>query len=403
MSPRRERDDRVLSAVERGPHQLRHPRVDHDQPLRAIVRAGLARHHRKAERSGPVQPGGLAGRPDPLSDMEDARHDPTRARHQHAAGLDREAVRAPVRRNGRQERGELPGKAARVRNRHAERRDGEAAADVERVECRQPAAQERKQGQPPPDRVPPRTGGAQLRSDVEVKAAKPERPVRPAARIERGRHLVRGEPELRNGRAGRQASVRLGVNLGIEPKEHVHAESDVADSGASAGGHLPCRVYARGGRHPVVDRADGARQGGSLVRRLQRDPPERHAGSGGSGGRPQVRVGLADPLQRDVGVRDAGPRRERPLPARDDVRAKPQPREACHQGREVVCLQRVASLPGRREGRADGCRGRFHGRDVRDVSRRAVPSRDLPKGGREDPQPVASLAGRRRVHAVSPG
>ena len=65
---------------------------------------------------------------------------------------------------------------------------------------------------------------------------------------------------------------------------------------------------------------------------------------------PQVRVGLADPLQRDPIVRDAGPGRRRPFAARDDVRAQvPCSRRGRDDRRHVVRLDRVLAQPRIRE------------------------------------------------------
>ncbi len=261
---------------------------------------------------------------------------------------------------------------------------GKATADVERVERRQPALEERQEGQRPADRITPGIGSPQLRPDMEVEAAEPERSVRPSACFDRGRDLIRCQPELRDGRAGRQRSVCLRFHLRVEPEEHVQAERTVDATNGPDG-------------------TDGPRQGGGLLRRLQRDPVQRCARGGSPGGGPQVRVRLADPLQRDLGIRDARTRRERPFAARDDVRAETQPGEACHERREVVRLQRIAPFPRVGERRAHGPGSRFQGLDVRDVDRRAVSAGDRPQRGSQDPQPVAILAGRLGVHAVSPG
>ena len=384
-----ERDDPVLRAVERRPYQLRHARVDHHQPLRAVIRSGLARDDRKAQGPRPLEPGGLPGRPDPLPDVEDARHDPAGARHEHPARLDRQAIGPPVGGDGGEERGHLAGEPARIGHRDAQRRDGEPAADVERVERREPAAQERQERERPPDRVPPCVRRAQLRPDVEVQAAEPERPVRSAAGLDRGGNLVRRHPELRRRGARGQAVMRLRLDLGVQPQEHVDAERILR--------------RAHGSRRGCPGGQDRAGERGGLVRRLQGNPVQRRAVRDGSGRSRQVRVGLADSLERDIAIWDPGPCREGPLPAGDDVRAEAQPGQARHQGRKVVRLGGVAALPGRREGRAHEAGCSLQGRDVGDVGRRAESSRDRPQGRRQGTQPVTGLGGRAGFHPVSPG
>ena len=67
-----------------------------------------------------------------------------------------------------------------------------------------------------------------------------------------------------------------------------------------------------------------------LVQRFDRDPPKRRPVGRCPAGRPQVGVGLADALERDPVVRQAGPPGDRPLAARDDVGVEAETRDASH-------------------------------------------------------------------------
>ena len=224
------------------------------------------------------------------------------ARRRGAAGRDRV-----------EERRHLPREARRVRRRLAERRDREAAADVERVEIVELALGPARRGQRPPDAVPPASTAPSCEPDVEVDAtqarapAPPRRPRPPrSARSRSGRTCSRHA--RRRGRRGSPAPRRGSAGAGRRRGERRRARA------GKPGEHL-----------------------GQLVDRLDRDPQERPPVAGRPDCRPQVRVGLADALERDPLVRQAGRRRRRPLAARHDVRS-----------RSGVAARRRRSPPGRR-------------------------------------------------------
>ena len=136
----------MACAVERRPDQLGHPGIDDD----------------------------LA--PAALAHVQDARDEPAGPGDERATGLDREAVRSPVLGDALEELGDLAREAVRPRDGFVERQDRESPADVERVERRQAAAQQRDDRQPAPDGVAPGVDGAQLGADVEMDPARPDRP-----------------------------------------------------------------------------------------------------------------------------------------------------------------------------------------------------------------------------------
>ena len=114
-----------------------------------------------------------------------------------------------------------------------------------------------------PDGVAPRVHRAQLRPDVEVDPARSQRPVRPAAGLDRLGDLGLGHPELGGPGPDRQPGVRLGRDVRVEP------EQDVEPEAAARPAHEP------GQRDRLVDR-------------LERDPAQRLAGRGRPDRRAQV-------------------------------------------------------------------------------------------------------------------
>jgi hypothetical protein len=98
------------------------------------------------------------------------------------------------------------------------------------------------------------------------------------------------------------------------------------------------------------------------------------------GGVAQVGRCLADALERDPVVRDAGAAGESPLAARDDVRPEPACRDLCDDGRDVVRLDRVLPDDRVREGAGDLGAGRIERREVGDEERRAEARRCGAKG-----------------------
>ena len=141
-----------------------------------------------------------------LAHVQDARHEPAGTRHEGTAGLDGETGRPAILPGPRRA---APGSSRANRSgpgrRLVERQDREAATDVERVEARRPAAQEADDREPAPDGVAPGIDGPELRPDVEVDPARPDRPAAVLAEPldERGR-LGLGHPELRAAVADRQ-------------------------------------------------------------------------------------------------------------------------------------------------------------------------------------------------------
>ncbi len=186
-------------------------------------------------------------------------------------------------------------------------RDREPAADVERVEVgSRPPRTSANEGERPPDAVAPGVDRAELRPDVEVDAAQAQAAAGGPDDIDRLGQLGLGQAELAEPpRPTAKRGMRLGRDVGVEAEQHVDWPS---------------------GRHARVRPAEPARRA-SRARR----PTRRRASSSASpsrgrpDGRPQVGVGLADALERDPRVGDAGRRRSGPLAARDTTFAPRQP------------------------------------------------------------------------------
>ena len=230
-------DDPVVRPVQRGADELGHAGVEHDDPL------GVR----------------------PLPDVEHGRDEPAGARDEEPAGLDREPRGHAVRRQGREQRLDLAGEAGRRRHR-PRIADREAAADVERVEARPARPDDREQREAAPDGVAPRVDRAELRPDVEVDAARAERPVLGQAR-DGARQLGLGHPELRAAVADGQPRVRLRGHVRVEPEQDVERRPPV-----------PAEPGARGERRERVE----------LLGALDRDPARRVAGGRGPDRGPQV-------------------------------------------------------------------------------------------------------------------
>ena len=189
-----------------------------------------------------------------------------------------------------------------------ERQDREPAADVERVERRQPAAEEPHDGQPAPDRVAPRVHGTELRADVQVDAARPDRAVgvRGDPFDEPGR-LGLGHPELRRAIADGEPGDRLGRHVRVEPHEDVERRPIAASEPGPP-------------RHPGDDLR--------LVGRFEGDPEERASRSAAArtAARRSASV-LPTPSSVIRPSGDPGPSCDRPLAARDDVGTEPAGRD----------------------------------------------------------------------------
>ncbi len=254
-----------------GPDQLGHPGVDDDL------------------------------RPAAVAHVEHARHQPAGPGHERPPGLDRQAARSPVVGDAVEQLGQLAREAFGTGRRLVEGQDREPATDVERVERGQPAAQQRDDREPAPDRVAPGIDGPELRPDVQMDAARPDRTAAIVREpLDQAGRLGLGQPELGGAVADVEARDRLGRHVRVEPDEDVERRPPAPPEAGPAG-------------HP------GDRLG--FVRGLERDPRQRHAADRGRPDRrPQVRVGLADPFERDPAVGHARLACDRPLAARDDVR-----------------------------------------------------------------------------------
>jgi hypothetical protein len=249
--------------------------------------------------------------------------------------------------------GSLASEPLRIRGGLAERHDREAAADVERVERREPAAEQADDRQPSTNGVPPRVDRPQLRADMEVDPARPQRAIAVAAEpLDEGGRLGLVQPEFRCALTHGQLGDRVRDDVRIEPDEDVERRSrTLAQPGAS--------------RHA----AEHLR----LVGRFERDPHERRVAGGRRPDRvTKVGIGLADTLERDPPVRDAGAASDRPLAPRHDVGTEPASGHLRHDLRDVVGLDRVLADPRVREGRADLGGRPVQRAQVGDVGRRAM-------------------------------
>ena len=220
----------------------------------------------------------------------------------------------------------------------------EPTAEVEGVERLDRTTPQGGHGQRPPDGVAPRVDRAQLRADVEVDPARPERPVRSAARRDGLGDLHLGHPELGSAGPDSQPGRGLRRHVRVQPIE------DIEPLGARP--------------------TDDGGQRGCLLGRLDRDPAERPAVAGGAGCRSQIRRRLADPFQGDPLVRNAGPGCRRPLAAGYDIRPESVLHDCPDDCWHVVCLDRELPDPWVREGIADHRRRIGERREIRDVDRR---------------------------------
>jgi hypothetical protein len=172
-----------------------------------------------------------------------------------------------------------------------------------------------------------------------------------------------GQTELARATPDRERIVGLGRDVGVE------AEQDVDG-----------RRRAQPGCESRQDR--------ELVDRLDRDPEQRLAGTCRPHGRPQVRIGLADALERDPAVGDAGPRSGSPFTAGDDVRSQAAPADLGDDRGDVVRLDAVLADPRVGKRRRKG-RGRcLQRRQVGDVGRRPVSVGRRPERLGDGRQPV---------------
>ena len=141
--------------------------------------------------------------------------------------------------------------------------DRESATDVERVERLDRTAATARSPPGHAGRRPPRIDRAELRPDMEVDAARPERAVGTATAFDGV-----GRPPSRSSRTSsrrrrRPTRPRLGRDVRVQAVQDVQARR----------------------RQPARDRG----QGGGLLGRLERDPAEGSAVAGGRTAAPQVR------------------------------------------------------------------------------------------------------------------
>ena len=145
-----------------------------------------------------------------LADVQDAGDEPAGPGDERPARLDREARRAAVRRDAVEQRRAARGRTAPASGAGSSSgRTGNPPPTSSVSNVVEVPAQQADDRQAAPDRVAPRVDRAELRADVEVDAARPER----AARVRRepldhaGR-LGLGHPEL--GRPGPDGQHRRG-------------------------------------------------------------------------------------------------------------------------------------------------------------------------------------------------
>ena len=297
--------------------------------------------------------------PAAIADVEDPPDEPARPGDDEPPGLDREAARA-----GDRPGSPRAGPAARGRTapgRGPARRTAGPGTRRRRRACRDPAGR-RGAGRAP------RARGGRRRAR--------RRPRRAAIRRGDGSRAAgrrRRSPRARSTAAVSSVSVipnfeppapdgqrRLG--LGVRRRGSAGTRTSI--------GGRPARP------RPARQGPDRERVG--LVGRLERDPQQGVPGDDGPDRRVEVGVGLADALEADPGVRDAGRAGRRPLAARDDVRAEAASRppwRAAITARDVVGLDRVLPDPRVGERGAELRGGRRDRRLVGQVERRPVAAR----------------------------
>ncbi len=204
---------------------------------------------------------------------------------------------------------------------------------------------------------------------MDLDPAWTQRSVRAASGCDGRRDLGLGHPEF--GRTGPHGERDEGLrrDVRIEPVQHVDG--------------------------PSPGPADGRREALGLFGRLHGDPAQRVAPSRRPRGGRQIGRGLADPLQRDPMVRDAGTPGQRPLAARHDVRPEPSGADLGDDRRHVVGLDRVLADDRIRKGVPNRRAGRVERREVRDEDRCAEPAGGAAEGRRERSlRPVSLSQGR---------
>ena len=206
--------------------------------------------------------------------------EPARPRDEEPAGLDREAARPAVLRDRRRAGPAARGRTARVAA-PARRAAGPAKPppDVERVEVRQPTAQqpERPRARAGPHRARRRPPRAATRRGGGCRAGRSPRPAA-ATRSTVARQLRLGHPELRAARARRRA----------RPGSRARRPGSAGTGRRAAAG-----VAARAAARRASSISASASSADSIASHSERQPVGGRPDGGG-----EIGVGLADALER---------------------------------------------------------------------------------------------------------
>jgi hypothetical protein len=191
--------------------------------------------------------------------------------------------------------------------------------------------------------------------------------------VEAGRNLGLGHSELGAARPDRQAGVRLRGNVRIEAQEDV-------DRWATA--------------PPDTDSPGQPGQRVDLVGGLDRKPAQRVPVGCRLDGSPEVGIGLADALERDLRIGQSGPPGDGPFTARyDRCAGSCRGRRRADDRGNVVGLDGVVTEPRIREAGAQLLAGGRYGCEIRDVTRRPEAACRLPEPVSDRRQPVVGRAG----------
>ena len=312
-------DDRMAGAVQRRPDQLGHPRIDDDLAPAAVAH------------------------------VEDAGDQPAGPRHERPSRLDRQACRPPIRGDRVEQRPAARGRSApgsgpaRRAGGPGTRRRGRACRT-----SRSSHASSAVDREGLADGVPPGVDRAELRSDVQVDAARPQtarpRRRRPSTAAAISVSVI---PNFEAPAPTARPAERLRSDVGVEPVEDV--EPRVRRPRATA--RAPARA------------ASSRRFEGHPAQRILDGRPSRGA---------QVARRLADALERDALVGHAGSPGDRPLAARDHVGTEPACGDRRDDRRDVVRLDRVLADDGSGKASRDVRAGASSVGEVGDEDRRAV-------------------------------
>ena len=282
----------------------------------------------------------------------------------------------------------VPGPPRAARRPRSPWRDRHPAADVERVEVGHPALQEREECKGAPHAVAPGVDRPELGPHVQVEAAPADRAVRAAARLDDGAHLVRADPEL-------------GARDPVARPAWVSASTDgLSRTSASTRRSRPAASGPPRRRAASIARASAAASSANSIATQRSGSPPAAARTAA---RRSASV-LPMPSKVIAAFGDAGPARQRPFAARDDVGAEAaRGRESRDERRQVVRLQRVDAQPRVGEGGPDGVGGGIERRPVGDVERRAVaPGGRAQRGPGGPPGGPRSASGGRQSATIRP-